>query len=252
MLAVERKNLIYTKLCEQGRVLVNDLAAEFGVSDETIRRDLDKLEQEGLAEKFYGGAIKVENTFFDLPFHVRQNSNTAEKKRIAELCVPLIHDGDYIALDSSTTALEVIKAAKNVKNLTVITPSVEVMIEFSQKADWNIVSTGGTLRTGSLSLVGGIAEKTLSEFNVDLCICSCKGLDLNKGCTESSEAEATMKIALMNSAKRNILVVDSAKVGKVSFAKVCDISDFDIIVTDKKPSLEWIDALESADCELLY
>jgi DeoR/GlpR family transcriptional regulator of sugar metabolism len=252
MLAVERKNLIYTRLCEQGRVLVNDLAKEFQVSDETIRRDLDKLEQEGLAEKFYGGATKVESTFFDLPFHVRQNSNTGEKKRIAELCVPLIHDGDYIALDSSTSALEVIKAAKNVKNLTVITPSVEVMIEFSQKADWNIVCTGGTLKTGSLSLVGGIAEKTLSEFNVDLCICSCKGLDIEKGCTESSESEAEIKAALMRSAKRKILAVDNSKFGKVSFAKVCDIAKFDTVVTDKKPSQEWIDALESANCELLY
>ncbi|MBO5912869.1 MAG: DeoR/GlpR transcriptional regulator [Clostridia bacterium] len=252
MLAVERKNLIYTKLCEEGRVMVNDLAIEFGVSDETIRRDLDKLAQEGLAEKFYGGAIKAENTFFDLPFHVRQSSNTAEKKKIAELVIPMIHDGDYIALDSSTTALEVIKAAKNIKNLTIITPSVEVMIEFSQKADWNIVSTGGILKTGSLSLVGGIAEKTLGDFNVDLCICSCKGLDLDKGCTESSEAEATIKIALMKAAKRKIMAVDSTKIGKVSFAKVCDISDFDIIVTDKKPSSEWIDALKGADYELLY
>ena len=238
MLAVERKNLIYTKLCEEGRVMVNDLAIEFGVSDETIRRDLDKLAQEGLAEKFYGGAIKAENTFFDLPFHVRQSSNTAEKKKIAELVIPMIHDGDYIALDSSTTALEVIKAAKNIKNLTIITPSVEVMIEFSQKADWNIVSTGGILKTGSLSLVGGIAEKTLGDFNVDLCICSCKGLDLDKGCTESSEAEATIKIALMKAAKRKIMAVDSTKIGKVSFAKVCDISDFDIIVTDKQNQIQ--------------
>lgn len=252
MLAVERKNLIYTKLCEEGRVMVNDLAIEFGVSDETIRRDLDKLAQEGLAEKFYGGAIKAENTFFDLPFHVRQSSNTAEKKKIAELVIPMIHDGDYIALDSSTTALEVIKAAKNIKNLTIITPSVEVMIEFSQKADWNIVSTGGILKTGSLSLVGGIAEKTLGDFNVDLCICSCKGLDLDKGCTESSEAEATIKIALMKAAKRKIMAVDSTKIGKVSFAKVCEFSEFDTVITDKKPSAEWIEALQNSHCELIY
>lgn len=252
MLAVERKNIIYTRLCENGRVLVNDLAAEFGVSDETIRRDLDKLEQEGLAEKFYGGAIKVENTFFDLPFHVRQNSNMPEKRKIAELCFPLIHDGDYIAIDSSTTALEIIKAAKSCKNLTVITNSVEVMLEFSQKADWNIVSTGGALKTGSLSLVGGIAEKTLKDFNVDLCICSCKGLDLEKGCTESSEAEATIKIALMKAAKRKIMAVDSTKIGKVSFAKVCEFSEFDTVITDKKPSAELIEALQNSHCELIY
>ena len=160
MLPIERKNAILTRLVADGKVIVSDLALEYGVTEETIRRDLDKLAQEGLAEKFYGGAIKAENTFFDLPFHVRQSSNTGEKKKIAELVIPMIHDGDYIALDSSTTALEVIKAAKNIKNLTIITPSVEVMIEFSQKADWNIVSTGGILKTGSLSLVGGIAEKT--------------------------------------------------------------------------------------------
>ena len=252
MLAVERKNLIYTRLCENGRVLVNDLATEFGVSDETIRRDLDKLEQEGLAEKFYGGAIKAENTFFNLPFHLRQNSNMLEKKKIAELCLPLIHDGEYIAIDSSTTALEIIKAAKSCKNLTIITNSVEVMLEFSQKADWNIVSTGGSLKTGSLSLIGGIAEKTLKDFNVDLCICSCKGLDLDKGCTESSEAEATIKLALMKSAKRKILAVDSTKIGKVSFTKVCEFSEFDTVITDKKPSAEWIDTIESTDCQLLY
>ncbi len=252
MLAVERKNMIYERLCNEGRVMVNDLAAEFGVSDETIRRDLDKLVQEGLAEKFYGGAIKAENTFFDLPFHVRQNSNTSEKRRIAELVLPMIHDGDYIALDSSTTALEAIKSAKSCRNLTVITNSVEVMLEFSQKADWNIVSTGGSLKTGSLSLVGGIAEKTLKDFNVDLCICSCKGLDIDKGCTESSETEAAVKVALMQAAKRKIMLVDNSKLGKVSFAKVCDISEFDTVITDKKPSTEWIKALEANHCDLFY
>ena len=89
------------------------------------------------------------------------------------------------------------------------------------------------MKTGSLSLVGGIAEKTLKDFNVDLCICSCKGLDLDKGCTESSEAEATIKIALMKAAKRKIMAVDSTKSCKGSFAKVCEFSELDSIITDK-------------------
>lgn len=252
MLAVERKNIIYSRLCENGRVMVNELASEFGVSDETIRRDLDKLEQEGLAEKFYGGAIKAENTFFDLPFHIRQSSNVPQKKRIAELVLPLINDGDYIALDSSTTALEVIKAAKSRTNLTVITNSVEIMLEFSQKSDWNIISTGGSLKTGSLSLVGGIAEKMISGFNVDLCICSCKGLDLDRGCTDSNEADAEMKAAMLGIAKRKVLTVDSTKFNKVSFAKVCDVRYFDTVVTDTAPSAEWIEACNALDTELVY
>lgn len=252
MLAVERKNIIYSRLCENGRVMVNELASEFGVSDETIRRDLDKLEQEGLAEKFYGGAIKAENTFFDLPFHIRQSSNVPQKKRIAELVLSLINDGDYIALDSSTTALEVIKAAKSRTNLTVITNSVEIMLEFSQKSDWNIISTGGSLKTGSLSLVGGIAEKMISGFNVDLCICSCKGLDLDRGCTDSNEADAEMKAAMLGIAKRKVLTVDSTKFNKVSFAKVCGVEYFDTVVTDTAPSAEWIEACTALDTELVY
>lgn len=252
MLAVERKNIIYSRLCENGRVLVNELAAEFGVSDETIRRDLDKLEQEGLAEKFYGGAIKAENTFFDLPFHVRQNSNTDAKKHIAELVLPYIQDGAYIAVDSSTTALEVIRATRNRKNLTIITNSVEILLEFSQNPDRNIICTGGALKTGSLSLVGGIAEKMLNGFNVDLLICSCKGLDLKRGCTDSNEADAQMKIAMLGIAKRRILAVDSTKIDKVSFAKVCDIDQFDTIVTDCAPSSEWIEACDATGTELVY
>ncbi len=252
MLAVERKNIIYTRLQENGKVLVNDLAEEFGVSDETIRRDLDKLQEEGLAEKFYGGAIKKENTFFDLPFHVRQGSNTAEKRKIAELILPLIHDGDYIALDSSTTALEVIKAAKSRTNLTVITNSVEILIEFSQRHDWNIISTGGALKTGSLSLVGSTAQKTINEFNVDLCICSCKGFDIERGCTDSSESDAEIKKTLLSIAKRKVLAVDSSKLDKISFAKVCDISYFDTVVTDKAPSSDWKKALQESNAELIY
>lgn len=252
MLSVERKNIIYKRLCENGKVLVNELAEEFGVSDETIRRDLEKLEQEGLAEKIYGGAVKAENTFYDLPFHIRQNSNVAAKQAIADAVLPHIQNGGYIALDASTTALEIMRRARNVQNLTLITNAVEVLFEFSQKNDWNIISTGGTLKSGSLSLVGGIAEKTVSGFNVDICICSCKGLSVEKGCTDSSESEAAMKRAMLASAKQKILAVDSTKLDKVSFAKVCDIKDFDMIVTDKKPPVEFIETAEKCGIKLIY
>lgn len=252
MLAIERKNIIYARLCSEGKVMVNDLAAEFGVSDETIRRDLDKLQKEGLAEKFYGGAIKAENTFHDLPFHVRQNSNIGEKKDIADKALRLIKDNSYIAVDSSTTALEVMKAAHTCRNLNVITNSVEILLEFSQKPDWNIICTGGNLRTGSLSLVGNIAANVLSEFNVDLCICSSKGLDVEKGCTESTESEASMKSAFIKSAKHKLLVADHSKFNRISFAKVCDITEFDTIVTDITPSEEWLEFCQAENINLIY
>ena len=109
MLAIERRNRILAKLTMEGKVLVSDLSREFGVTEETIRRDLEKLEKEGLAKKTYGGAVKTEDMKADLPFYVRKQTNVEAKRYIASIISGMINDGDYLMLDSSTTALFVIK-----------------------------------------------------------------------------------------------------------------------------------------------
>ena len=240
MLAVERKNLIYAKLCENGRVLVNDLAEEFGVSDETIRRDLDKLEQEGLAEKFYGGAIKVENTFFDLPFHVRQNSNMPEKRKIAELCLPLIHDGDYIAIDSSTTALEIIKAAKSCKNLTVITNSQRVVDTLAPEARFKLICTGGEYVVRNMAYFGRIAERTMDHFCPDLAFFASKGVNERGEITDISEEETTMRVAAIKRATRSVFLCDKSKTGKTFPHHVAWMKDMDVIVTEADFPAEYL------------
>ena len=113
MLAIERRNAILAKLSIEGKVVVSDLSREFEVTEETIRRDLEKLDQDGLAKKTYGGAVKNENFNIDIPFHVRQQANVEQKQYIASIIADMIHDGDYIMLDSSTTALFVIKNILN-------------------------------------------------------------------------------------------------------------------------------------------
>ena len=109
MLAIERRNAILAKLSIEGKVVVSDLAAEYEVTEETIRRDLEKLDRDGLARKTYGGAVKIESFNIDLPFQVRKQSNVESKQKIAAAVGSMIKDGDYIMLDSSTTALYVIK-----------------------------------------------------------------------------------------------------------------------------------------------
>lgn len=123
MLAIERRNAILAKLAAEGKVLVSNLSKEFEVTEETIRRDLEKLDNDGLARKTYGGAIKNDNFNIDLPFHVRKQTNVESKQYIASLIANMIHDGDYIMLDSSTTALCVIKNILHKKNITLITNS---------------------------------------------------------------------------------------------------------------------------------
>ena len=105
MLALERRNLILEKLQEEKRVVVSELSQLYSVSEETIRRDLDKLEKEGLAIKSYGGAVINEDFSIDLPFNVRKNQNVAGKQKMAELAASLVNEGDHIFLDASTTAV---------------------------------------------------------------------------------------------------------------------------------------------------
>ena len=135
MLALERRNIILEKLQEEKRVVVGELSAFFKVSEETIRRDLDKLEKEGIATKSYGGAVLNESNSIDMPFNVRKKENVVGKQKIAELIAAQIHDGDHIILDASTTAVFIAKALKEKSNLTVITNSIEIIIELSDVSD---------------------------------------------------------------------------------------------------------------------
>lgn len=252
MLAIERRNAILSKLSAEGKVVVSDLSIEFNVTEETIRRDLEKLDRDGLARKTYGGAVKNENFNIDLPFQVRKQTNVESKRAIAEKIGELIHDGDYIMLDSSTTALYVVQRILTRKNITLITNSIEILIELCNKPDWMIISTGGVLKEGGLSLVGYQAEKLVAGFHVDLAVCSCKGLDENLTVTDSNERDSEIKKAFFNSANRKILAVDSSKFGKTSFVKVCEVENIDTLVTDKDPGEQWRNNVKNAGTELIY
>lgn len=252
MLAIERRNAILAKLSAEGKVIVSELSLEFDVTEETIRRDLEKLDKEGLAKKTYGGAVVNQSLNTDLPYHVRKRSNVEQKEYIAEKIAGMIHDGDYIMLDSSSTAIYVTKYIKNLKNITLITNSVEMLIELADKTDWKVLSTGGALKKGSLSLVGASAERMIRSFHVDLAVCSSKGIDINMGVTDSNEKDSEIKRAIFDSATRKVLAVDSSKFDKISFVRVGDIADIDVVVTDKEPTARWIEHFSEKNVELLY
>lgn len=252
MLAIERRNEILFKLQEDKKVVVSDLSQLYNVTEETIRRDLEKLENQGLVKKTYGGAILNESFNIDLPYTIRERENIVAKQCIAEKISNLIEDGNHILMDSSSTSLFVAKNIKHKKNITLITNSIEIILEVSDKVSWKILSTGGILKENSLSLVGYQAERTINTFNVDLAVFSCKGIDLEKGITDSNESDAQIKKALLKSSKRSILAIDSSKFDKISFTKVGDISDVDIIVTENEPNERWRQKCHSSGVKLIY
>ena len=252
MLAIERKNMILRMLQEEKKVIVADLSKKFEVTEETIRRDLEKLEAQGLAQKTYGGAILNENPNADLSYTIRQKANVDKKRAIARKVAELIENGDHIMLDASSTAVFIAKELKSKKNLTIITTSIEILLELVDVSGWRVMGTGGTMKEGNLSFIGPHSEQMLENYHVDKAIVSCKGIDMKRGFTDSNEADAHIKKVILDSANTRILVADSTKFERVSFSKSCDIEDIDIFVTDTKPTEEWLAKFELRNVKVLY
>lgn len=252
MLAIERKNEILNKLRLEQRVLVSELALHYGVTEETIRRDLDKLEKEGFATKTYGGAIWGNSIKTDLSYTIRNKTNVEEKTAIAKCISSMIQDGDHLMLDDSSTSLFVAKHLKEKKNLTIITYSVEVVVELSGVEGFTILSTGGQLRPTSLAFEGFQVPQILSKYHVDKAIISCKGLDPEAGITDSAESHALSKQAMIKAAKHVILAIDDSKFDKVAFTQVAPIEQIQTLVTNRRPSREWMEVFRNYDLPCVY
>lgn len=252
MLSIERRNAILSRLRSEKNVQVAPLSTEFGVSEETIRRDLDRLEREGLATRTYGGAVLSEDTHIELPYTIRKQSNVEAKQKIAAKVVELVRDGDFLMLDESSTATFIARALKDKKDLTIITNSIEIIIELADVKGWHILSTGGALKPNVLALTGNHAETRIREYHVNKAIISCTALDMDFGFTDAGEDNALIKRAMMQSAGETILAVDSGKFGKKAFASIGDIEQLSVLVTDVEPGEDWKLILKEKGVDLVF
>lgn len=252
MLAAERRNTILEKIQEEKKVIVSELSRAYEVSEETIRRDLDRLEDEGYIVKSYGGAVLNESNVTELPHNVRRGVNTAAKQRIAELVSNEIEENDHIFLDASTTSVFIAKNIKQKEHLTVITNSIENLLELSMVTGWDIISTGGQLRPGTMSLTGWKTAETLSAYHVDKVFMSCKGLSTDRGITDGNDETAGIKQAMIASADRVYLAADLSKFGKTAFSQICGFNKIDTVITDGEPDAVWKDYFAANDVGLIY
>lgn len=252
MLAIERRRKIISLLEERNSVLVPELSRIFNITEETVRRDLEKLENEGLLKRTYGGAVISDSINTDLPLRIREVTNIEGKQAIGRKAAEYIQDGYTIMLDSSSTALQVAANLKTKKRITVITNSVKIVTELADAKECTVISTGGSLRSGAMSFVGRLAETTLGEYNVDLAVLCCKGIELDRGITESNEQEAQVKKAMVSAAEKTYLVVDYTKFNKVSFVNLLQLQRIDTVFTDRKLSQDWERRLEEIGVRLVY
>lgn len=251
MLAVERKRLILEMILRDRRVIVGELSERFGVTEETVRRDLQKLEEEGLLHRTHGGAVALQSAQEDLPYPLRQTINLTAKRRIAERAATLVQDGAAVMIDSSSTAFEVLPFLRNHHDLTIITNSVRLPVD-PAAAGHSIVSAGGELRHQSLTFVGPLAIQALSRFNADIALISCKGMSRSAGIMDASIADAEIKRAFISHARHICLLVDGDKFDGGGLISVAGFDAVTTVITDRKPSDDWIAHFAEIGVRLIY
>jgi DeoR/GlpR family transcriptional regulator of sugar metabolism len=231
VLVAERQRKIVELVNEKLSIRVTELSKIFSVTEETIRRDLEKLEKDNLLMRSHGGAVSLEKDQSETSYLEREITNASEKKAIAVEAISLIEPGDQIVLDASTTAWYMAKELPDMP-LTVLTNSIKVAIELSRKEQIRVISTGGTLMSQSLSYVGPLAERSLSMYHVNKAFLSCKGVHLEKGLSDFNELQALLKKQMMDIAEETVLMVDSSKFGTRSFSQIAPLSSIDTVITD--------------------
>lgn len=238
-------------LNERGEVSVADLSRDAGVSEMTIRRDLEALERQGLLRRVHGGAISVVSRGYEPPFGMRAGRNAAAKVRIAEKAASLIDDGDALILDVGTTALELARALSDRAGLTILTPSFRAAELLAPNPDLRVIVTGGIVRAGELSLIGDLAERAFADLHCDVVYLGAGGVDPLVGVTEFNLDDARVKRAAVSSARRCVVLADSTKLDRVAVASVCPIDRVDLLITDSDAPTETLERLRERDVEVL-
>lgn len=233
MFPEERKRRILDLVRNGDAVTVGDLSTEFGVSESTVRRDLRELEQSGLLERTHGGALPAEGTLSEPSFAEKTGQNNEEKAAIARMAATLVGDGDAIILDAGTTTLQIARLLRHRRNLTVVTNAFHIAAELSDIPEIEVIVTGGTVRGNTLALVGPTAERNLAEVNVDMVFLGTNGIDIARGLTTPTQAEAAVKRAMIAAARKVIVVADHTKFGKVAFATIAPITAAHAVISDR-------------------
>lgn len=249
MLAVERRKVILEKLQETGSVTVSDLSDEFSVSEETIRRDLTRMEDEGLLKKTYGGAFINRGMHLTVPVSLREHTYVEGKDVIGRFAAEMINTGDTIFLDVSTTAIHIAEKILDKKNLIVITNNLRVAETLSKSSSIKTICTGGTLRPATLSTVGKAAENAIGGYFADKAFICCDGVHRIHGVTDANEKESEVRKMMMRQAEQSILVVDATKFDKTSFVHMAGFGEFNYLLTDRNLNEEWRTTLREQDVQ---
>ena len=237
-------------LLKSGAVSTIKAAKTLAISEETVRRDFEKLEADGLLSRRHGGAIRPNESHRDLSLDSREIANVTEKKIIAELALGQIQTGDIVFFDASSTVFHLACLLPNLE-MMVSTTALKVAVELARRPAIQVILSGGAVSPRSLSCQGSLADLILERCHVQKAFLSCRGLDAERGLSEANAEQAALKRKIMSFAEQTILLADHTKTGVKSpyfFAKLADI---DVFVTDFKPGNAVTRALDKGGGKLI-
>jgi len=246
---IARQEYILQHLQETGTVAIDELCTTLGASIATIRRDLEDLESRSLLKRTRGGAVQIGPLFYepfrnDSSFRDKVSSFAEEKRRIALAAAKLVSTGQSIALTGGTTTTEVALNLKMLSGISVITNTVNVAMELSNKKDIEVIVTGGHLRGSWFTLVGPLATAAAEMLFSDIMFIGVDGIDAKKGLTCTNPFEADVLRKFVHHAKMKVVVADHSKLGSVSKYLLCPTKEIDRLITDTGASASAIAPFE--------
>lgn len=245
MRQAERLGAILEELSADGSVSVAALVERLGVSPATIRRDLERLEEQHLLTRTHGGAL-AQGVLYELPLRYKASRHEQEKRRIAEAAAQRVVEGATVGLTGGTTTTEVARQLVDRQRLTVVTNALNIAGELAIRPNVKLVVTGGTGRSESYELVGPLAVQALSRLHLDLAFVGADGISAGDGFTTHHEVEADTNRALIQRAERVIVVADGSKLGRATFAQICPIDMVHELITDDRGDRGEIERLRNA------
>ena len=232
----QRREEILRRVQRHGYVTVSQLASEYGVDPSTIRRDLDTMAGLGMIVRSHGGAA-LPTEPAEVPYDIKVERNVAEKRTIARTIAETIPHGSALLLDSGSTTLEVARALRNHRGMTVITNDLRVAAEMANQGDVHLIVLGGEVLPAVYTLMSERAVDLVREFHVDYAVMGADAVD-PRGITNTNSNEVSMKRAMMRAADHVLVVADSSKFDRSALVRIAGLDEVDLIVTDSGLSAE--------------
>jgi DeoR/GlpR family transcriptional regulator of sugar metabolism len=249
MIKEERLNFITSELRVRNRVLLSDLAVKLAVSEDTVRRDLDQLHEEGKIKRVHGGAIS--NSFHLYSYKEQEIYAYQSKSVIAQKIHPLLKDGQVILMTGGTTNLEVAHLLPPGFRGTICTPSLPVAMQLSENSNIETILIGGKLLPESQIVIGSEAVNKISQINADLCFLGTGHLDPAYGFSELDWEVAHLKKAMIQSSKKVVALTIAEKLNSVQRFKVCETKSIHILVTEIDPKDSTLDAYRKLGLDVI-